>query len=46
MRSRQTGFFLCFLRGLLLVFWAGAIAAMGTGKEQEEAEGAERKKGM
>ena len=45
MRSRQAGFFLCFLGGLLFVFWTGAIAAMERRKEQEEAEGTEKGKG-
>ncbi len=45
MRSRQAGVFLCFRRGLLFVFWTGAIAEMERSKEQEEAEGAVRGKG-
>ena len=45
MRSRQAGVFLCFLRGLLFVFWTGAMAEMERRKEQEEAEGAEKGKG-
>ena len=44
MRSRQAGVFLCFLRGLLFVFWTGAMAEMERRKEQEEAEGAEKGK--
>ena len=43
MRGRQAGVFLCFLRGLLFVFWTGAIAAMERRKEQEEAEVAEKR---
>lgn len=42
MRSRQAGVFLCFLRGLLFVFWTGAMAEMERRKEQEETEGAEK----